>query len=239
MKPGRNSDPSFEIRTETLSANVSDEFSILYLSDLHFTKRSGAMVAEIVAVINELQPTILLFGGDYTDTKQGLIHLKTLLGAVQNIQYLFAIAGNHDIWFGLDKFEEMFENANVKRLGKINAKIIINKTSISIDNRPEQKTEAPNNFSILCLHEPVDVAPFNYNLIVAGHLHGCQVVLWENDKGLFPGRFFYKWNRLKVQLKNGLYLISKGLGDTIPIRYNCTKDLLFVRIIPNNQQSLS
>jgi len=29
-----------------------------------------------------------------------------------------------------------------------------------------------------------------------------------------------------------LYIISKGLGDTLPIRYNCRKDMIFVRVGP-------
>jgi uncharacterized protein len=49
-------------------------------------------------------------------------------------------------------------------------------------------------------------------------------------KGLFPGRFFYKWNILEKQIDGCLYAISKGVGDTLPIRYDCPKDILLVEI---------
>jgi len=88
------------------------------------------------------------------------------------------------------------------------------------------------DFSILCLHKPMDVVKVahRYKLIFAGHLHGGQVVLWSGEKGLYPGRLFYKWNRLSADFGNCQYLISRGLGDTLPIRYNCKKEAILVEI---------
>jgi uncharacterized protein len=106
---------------------------------------------------------------------------------------------------------------------------------------PVTRTATPQetaDFSILLLHRPIDVRKIahTYNLIFAGHLHGGQAVLWSTCKGLFPGRLVYKWNRLSVDYGNCQYLISKGLGDTLPIRYNCRKDSILVGINTTDEQ---
>jgi predicted MPP superfamily phosphohydrolase len=89
------------------------------------------------------------------------------------------------------------------------------------------------DLNILCLHQPITLKPRKhpYQLVFAGHLHGSQFVFWQTPQGLYPGRWFYTWNRLQDWRDHCLYIISKGLGDTLPIRYNCKKDMIFVRVV--------
>ena len=72
-------DQSFEIRRETCVTNCTDNFSVLYLSDLHLNKFSQKIIARVSKTIDELDPTVVLFGGDYMDSKKGLTHLNNLL----------------------------------------------------------------------------------------------------------------------------------------------------------------
>jgi predicted MPP superfamily phosphohydrolase len=86
------------------------------------------------------------------------------------------------------------------------------------------------------MHKPTDIKHFaeRYNLAFAGHLHGCQFVLWKSNQKLFPGNFFYQFNILESIKNNCHYFISKGLGDTLPIRYNCKRDLIFIEVLNKN-----
>ena len=67
---------SFEIRKETHVTNCQDNFSVLYLSDLHLNKFSQSISERISATIDELNPTLVLLGGDYVDSQKGLILMK-------------------------------------------------------------------------------------------------------------------------------------------------------------------
>ncbi len=70
-----------------------------------------------------------------------------------------------------------------------------------------------------------------YHLILAGHLHGCQFVFWQNKSGLYPGRCFYGWNILEAQIGLCRYIVSRGATDTLPLRYNCPRKLVLVEIL--------
>jgi len=227
---------SFEIRNETCVTTCQDKFSVLYLSDLHLNKFSQSIFERISTTINELNPTVVLLGGDYVDSKKGLIHLNNLLYSISHRQNIFAIAGNHDYSFGLDEIKKIFLDNNVVWLENKSINLDFKNTKIKIDGNFISKEKSNSDFSILLLHKPLDTNQFkdNYNLALAGHLHGCQFVFWKIKNKLYPGKLLYKWNILKEKLNTCQYFISKGLGDTLPIRYNCKRDLLFIQVTNNN-----
>ncbi len=226
----------FEIRRETYLANCKDDFSILYLSDLHLNKFSQSIITQITTTIDELNPTIILFGGDYVDSQKGLIYLNNLLSYLSKRKNMFAIAGNHDYYFGINKIEKSMLKHNVVWLEQRSIHLNLKNTILNIDGNYINMEKNKSDFSILLLHKPKHTNQFehNYNLAFAGHLHGCQFVFWKSKNKLFPGNFFYKWNILKAELAHCNYYISKGLGDTIPIRYNCKRDMLFIQVNSNN-----
>jgi hypothetical protein len=226
---------SFEVRHEQYAGNCGSSFTILYLSDLHFNKYSEAMAVKIISTIHQLDPDIILLGGDYVDSKKGLVYLDRLLQSISNRKNILAIAGNHDHYFGLDAIKKMMTANNISWIENSYRTIEINGITIRVDgNTPNSNTQT-NDFAILCMHKPSGIKNFAryYQLAFAGHLHGCQFVLWQTAKGLYPGKFFYKWNLLKTRLLNCEYYISKGLGDTLPVRFNCKKDMIFVKVTSN------
>ncbi|MBL0190281.1 MAG: metallophosphoesterase [Saprospiraceae bacterium] len=227
---------SFEIRKETHVTNCQDNFSVLYLSDLHLNKFSQSISERISATIDELNPTLVLLGGDYVDSQKGLIHLNNLLYSISHRQNIFAIAGNHDYSFGIGEIKKIMIDNNVVWLENKSFNLNFKNTKIKIDGNFLSKEKSTSDFSILLLHKPIHINKFkdNYNLALAGHLHGSQFVFWKSENKLYPGKFFYEWNILKTKLNNCQYFISKGLGDTLPIRYNCKRDLLFIQATNNN-----
>lgn len=227
---------SFEIRRETYDSNCQDNFSVLYLSDLHFNQFSHTISKLIASIIDKLDPTVVLLGGDYVDSKQGLQCLNALLNSISHRKNIFAIAGNHDYFFGIEKIKKIMLTNNVVWLEYKSSYINLRNTKIKIDGNFTNEESNNHDFSILVLHKPIDIDHFaeSYNLAFAGHLHGSQVVLWKSNNNLYPGKWFYKWNLLKTKQNNCQYFISKGLGDTLPIRYNCKRDLMFIEVINKN-----
>jgi uncharacterized protein len=218
-------------RYHFLAQNFSGT-KILYLSDFHYNRFSRRLADNIAREVEVIGPDIVLLGGDYADSKKGLAHFARMIESFAQFNNLLAIPGNHD---RRRKFEirKIIEGCNGTWLENESAVIKTAGLTIQIDGgRPAARTGTPD-FSILCLHKPVDVrkiAP-SYDLIVAGHLHGSQVVLWSTAHGLYPGRLLYKWNRLSSSFGNCHYLISKGLGDSLPVRYNCRKDFLMIELM--------
>lgn len=230
---------SFEIRKEVYASNNEDSFNILYLSDLHFNGFTGKMIDKIVAAIYELNPALILFGGDYIDSKKGLLYLQELLSSVSDKKNMFAIGGNHDYYFGIQKVEEIFLRNNVNWIEKKSFYFNVDGTKIRIDGNivVEQKTD--EGLSILLLHKPLRLNNFGdyYNLAFAGHLHGCQFVLWQSCNSLYPGKFLYPCNFLKAHQKNCNYFISKGVGDALPVRFNCKRDIVIVEVTGKNNKT--
>ena len=239
MKLEIGSNDHFEVRHEIYPANITGAFSILYLSDLHLNRFGKSIIEKIVSHINELDPDIILLGGDYVDFKRQLVHLDRLLKGLSHRKNVLAIAGNHDYRFGVDTIEKLMKANHIGWIENDSVTLSINNNTIRIDGSKPVAEKSQADFSILCLHEPVDINLFknNYHLAFAGHLHGCQFVFWQNHKGLYPGRLFYKWNTLLKSQDDCRYYISKGMGDTLPVRLNCSKEMIFVQVTSNNDKN--
>lgn len=222
-------DGPVELREIDLRKNTAAGISIMYLSDLHFNRFSAALAKRLIALIEQCRPDLLLLGGDYVDTRRGLPHLEALLKTLKNGGQALAIAGNHDYYFGVERIKNLMLENGVFWLEKSSRQVNIRGVNIQIDTRQSMGTTGAADFRILCLHEP---APLNspYDLVLAGHLHGSQVVLWQNARGLFPGRWFYRWNLLEKQLGECRYVVSRGLGDTLPLRFNCAREGVLVMV---------
>jgi predicted MPP superfamily phosphohydrolase len=232
----------FEIRNYTYAFDPLAGRRILYLSDMHYHLFSKKRVASHVEHIHRLNPDLLLLGGDYVDTPLGLPHFQHLAESVSHIP-TFVIAGNHDRPY-LRRIRQIAETAGVTWLHHSSTTLRLGPHQIRIDGatpipnvptlHPEKPPGPHSDFSILILHHPINVRPFasQYNLIFAGHLHGGQIVLWQNEKGLYPVRWRYRWNQLAIDYGSCQYLISKGAGETFPIRYNCQRDFILVTCTP-------
>ncbi|MEO6550520.1 MAG: metallophosphoesterase [Ferruginibacter sp.] len=232
MKLEIGSNDHFEVRHEIYPAEITGGFSILYLSDLHLNRFKTSIIAKILSRIHDLNPDIILLGGDYIDFKSQLVHLDKLLKGLSHRKNVLAIAGNHDYRFGVGTIEKLMKENQISWIENDSITLTINNNTIQIDGSKPSGKINPADFSILCLHHPIDIKLFknNYQLAFAGHLHGCQFVFWQNDKGLYPGRLFYKWNTLLQTSNDCRYYISKGMGDTLPVRLNCSKEMIFVEV---------
>jgi predicted MPP superfamily phosphohydrolase len=226
-----------EVRREYCQSGLIVGLKIMYLSDLHLNRCGNKAVDRILEIVECESPDIILLGGDYIDTDRGFPYFIKLLNSISKYENVFAIAGNHDYFFGLNSIKKCFELNHIQWIDKKSVTIQIKNRLIKIDGNLESKIASEKSFNILSLHKPINIEPYKcvYDIAFAGHLHGCQFVLVQSEKGLYPGRFFYKWNILKKEIGKCTYYISKGLGDTLPIRFNCKKEILIVETIKLNK----
>ena len=65
-----------------------------------------------------------------------------------------------------------------------------------------------------------------YDLVLAGHLHGCQIVAFEYQDRLFPGALFYPYCYLSHQQGATRLIVSRGVSDLVPIRWRCPREVV-------------
>jgi predicted MPP superfamily phosphohydrolase len=86
---------------------------------------------------------------------------------------------------------------------------------------------------LLCAHYPGDfpaAAAAGYALVLAGHLHGGQCVLATYRGRLYPAAWAYRWHGLRFAERGAVLLVSRGAGDTLPVRFNCPREVILCRI---------
>jgi predicted MPP superfamily phosphohydrolase len=82
---------------------------------------------------------------------------------------------------------------------------------------------------VLCAHNPSIWKPARdagFDLVLAGHLHGCQGVLFEAGGRLYPGAFFYPHNHLRQECEGSRLVVSMGCSDLIPVRWGCPREIV-------------
>ncbi|MBL7663459.1 metallophosphoesterase family protein [bacterium] len=219
------------IRRETVSRHIGR--SILFLSDLHLgAPGSKRLVSQLIETIASVRADVILFGGDLLDWIPAWELLEELLSTLpKNIPW-GVVSGNHDRIAGFDRLKNIIKAAGGIWLEDGVLEIQGVTTRLLITGNP-QASYSNKDFNILCLHDPSEImrAPKDYfKLVLAGHLHGSQCVLQEKNELLYPGAFFFRWNGLRFRVGETLLIVSRGLHDSIPIRYNCPREVILCQI---------
>ena len=56
------------------------------------------------------------------------------------------------------------------------------------------------------------------------------VVLASAGEKQYPAVWFHRWHGLKFAAGQATLLVSRGLGDTFPFRFNCPREVLLCRL---------
>lgn len=220
-----------EVRTVQLARPIPSGIRLLYISDLHFNRFSGRRAEQLADIISAQKPDLLLWGGDYADTNAGFAILRELLSSLSPRPHMVAVAGNHDHFFGIRKLTALMCDYGVQWIENASVQMSLREHTVRIDGNAVSKDTSSAMLRILCMHRPSfpSGAENQYDLALAGHLHGCQFVFWQQGSALFPGRWFYRWNVLEKQIGRCLFVVSRGVGDTLPLRFNCPREVVLVK----------
>ena len=69
-----------------------------------------------------------------------------------------------------------------------------------------------------------------YDLVLAGHLHGCQWVACEYRARLFPGALLYPYCFLNDRCGSTRLVVSRGVSDLVPIRWQCPREVVLCHV---------
>jgi uncharacterized protein len=215
------------VRRENASAARLNQ-RILFASDLHLRHEGPRHIVQgILDIASKEQPHVVLLGGDLVDWKAGFRPLKELVRNLSAIAPVGAIGGNHDRWIGLSSVRDAVRDAGGHWLEDGPLRWSTKAVAYGAANQPL----LTGDYHVLCAHDPCPPASRRgFNLVLSGHLHGGQFVFFEYGGRLYPGAFAYRWNGLRFEDNDSTLIVSRGVQDTLPLRWNCPREVIAVDV---------
>jgi len=201
-----------------------------FVSDIHL--RKNVSVSPLIDCIGSCGADIILFGGDFADTRAEAVRLFDALAGLSAPMGMYAAPGNNDVEaFGSpDVLRNALHGCGVHLL--VNESVQLN--GFAVGGMDEYKYSSPaakgifagrNGYRILISHYPV-LPGERPELMLSGHTHGGQF----NAFGLTPYAIGFerigRMRRLAPAVVSGYceigrmkLLVSKGIGcSRIPLR---------------------
>lgn len=223
---------ALHIREERLSARP-DACRLLYISDIHLRQtRSDNLCRQVIESARATELDVLLLGGDLVDGPTELGKLRDLVGALRAFAPVFAVGGNHDGRVGMHRVRDAVVSGGGNWIHAGAARISHGFRVIAVSG-PDAATVPEADVQVLCAHNPriwKTARQRGYDLVLAGHLHGCQVVAFEYRNRLFPGAVFYPYCYLSHQEGSTRLVVSRGVSDLVPIRWRCPREVVLCHV---------
>ena len=225
------------LRQETIQHGLSGSFRILWISDLHWRNHGDAgVLSGLLSIAMQTKPDAILLGGDFLDSTKAAGLFGILVRRLASLAPCIALPGNHDSGRKLAIVRNMIIDSGGKWLpdpGSVRIQNALGHTLrvVSPLNLTKNPDDAP---SLLCAHDPAQFDSISDAHGVcgamAGHLHGGQWVLWEKSGRLFPAVWFYPHACRRKRWKGIDLIVSRGAGDTLPLRWNCPREVILLEI---------
>lgn len=220
------------VREERLSTRA-DACRLLYVSDIHLRRgRSDTLARQVLDAAADCRPDVVLLGGDLVDTDAELGRLRDLIGRLGGIAPVLAIGGNHDQRIGMPRVRAAVESGGGRWIHEGTARLMHGDRAIAISG-PGGRGPGDGDVRVLCAHNPriwKVSRHAGYDLVLAGHLHGCQLVACEFRDRLFPGAFLYPFCCLNDRCGSTRLVVSRGVSDLLPIRWNCPREVVLCHV---------
>lgn len=203
----------------------------MYVSDVHLRYgRSEILIRRILESAQQSEPHAILLGGDLVDRATELGELRDMIGSLCKVAPVFAVGGNHDSGVGIERVRDAVVIGGGKWIHLGVAKIVHEDRVITISGPEASMAALPDgDVRVLCAHNPriwKKARHHGYDLVLAGHLHGCQFVAFEFRDRLFPGAIFYPYCYLTHHYQSTKLVVSRGVSDLIPIRWRCPREVV-------------
>ena len=222
-----------------------DGYRIVHISDFH-CKEFGDGESDLIAMIRNAEPDLILFTGDSIDDEHSLDNYRDLITGIYDVAPIYYVNGNHeyDSSAPLAEMKELNEKYQVHDLNDASVVVEHNGDSILLSGLDFRLTMRGlrNNidyanttmFNILLYHgtDKFDgIAPYNYDLVLSGHTHGGIVCLpfiggiISNQKELFP-----KYDSGVYTSGLSTMISSRGLGDASIPRFHNPREVVCITL---------
>lgn len=221
---------------------------ILHLTDLHLREFWSAAYDRLLAGINRRPPDLLLFTGDFVESKwdcgPALPIVRRMVAGFSGKLGCFGICGNHDGY----NFASKLAGSNIRILNEERCLVPVGGDQLELialpgvrrqDLSPEfiksLPAKQPHTPRVVLSHYPDHLRmvrePLDPDLILAGHTHGGQICL--------PGGWpISRHDSLPRRLCTGVHRVgrtwlvaNRGLGFTIlPFRVFCPAEVIEIEL---------
>lgn len=220
------------VREERLNAS-SAACRVVYISDIHLRPgRSALLIDQTNEAVAKCSPNLILLGGDLVDRASELGALTNLVVSLLRHSQVMAVGGNHDESVGLDRVRDAVMQGGAEWIHDREIQLQHAGRVLSISG-PEMITAPQGDVCIQCAHNPriwKTARHRGFDLVLSGHLHGCQFVAFEYRDRLFPGAWFYPYCYLSHQAGTSRLIVSRGVSDLIPIRWQCPREIVLCHV---------
>jgi predicted MPP superfamily phosphohydrolase len=197
--------------------------------------------------LNEAAPDVILLGGDFVTFRS--YYIDRLIEPLRQLRPplgVFAVLGNHDHWTGADEVRAALPAAGVQMLDNASVRLpspFENVRLVGIDDHFSGRPDASvvewcaDAVTILNMHEPsglLDVGDRHFDVALAGHTHGGQIVLPLIGAPISPsGELSRRYIAGRYSVGGGRELmVSRGVGNGgfLPIRYGAPSDIVIATV---------
>ena len=244
-------DTRTQISIETLPEEL-EGLRISLVADLQIDRSTGLQkVRQVNEILRTTEPDILFFAGDLVTSGKAFIPLASEAicppeGRLANI----AVMGDHDYWADKDTIPEIMRNCGWSFLENQHSLLSVRGQTIlvtGITHVYSSRIGAPAlhallqlapraDLKILIVHQPAEslvhiAAQHGYDLILAGHTHGGQIVFHPFGIPFTP-------SRLETDYYSGVYqagaahvVVTNGIGLTLaPVRYHAPSEVTTLQL---------
>ncbi len=233
------------LRREHVPAGLRRGFRVLWISDLHWRgpADAGCLLA-ILRIARRERPDLVVLGGDFIERDAALELFARLVRRLSSMAPCVVLPGNHDrsriaalraaalrcggVWLP-DEAAWSIENSIGERLRVIGAESAGDRETANPEHRSGE-------IQIGCVHDPAEWERVGRRsssrvvAVLAGHLHGGQWV-WRQDGGrLLPVAWLYRHAWLRRDHGGRAFIVSRGAGDTFPVRWNCPREVILCEL---------
>jgi predicted MPP superfamily phosphohydrolase len=214
-----------------------DGLTILQLTDTHLCGCPDRVFYEWVLDRCAAQPVdIVAVTGDILDSDAHYHWIMPLFSKLRGREANWAILGNHDSWLDVDRIKSRMEKCGYTMLGGVWREVEVRGEPIVVIGNempwlpptPDLSECPPDRFRLCLSHSP-DTIPWakanGIDLMLAGHNHGGQIRFPLIGPLLVPSRFSRKYDCGTFDETPTLMHVSRGLGGTYPLRYNCRPEV--------------
>jgi predicted MPP superfamily phosphohydrolase len=218
------------LRREAVPGPAGD-LRVLWISDLHWRgdADAGCLMA-LIDIARRERPGLIVLGGDFIDSLRALPHFRTLVRRLARRAPCVALPGNHDRGRFHAAIREAVESAGATWLPCRPELPLPLPDGGVLDLAAGRDAAARAERPVLALvHDPAEldgIALPAGSVVLAGHLHGGQVVVAMPRRRLLPAAWIYRHAWLRRQSDGVDWIVSRGAGDTLPLRWNCPREVI-------------
>jgi uncharacterized protein len=233
------------VSTSTLSLDLSAKRSpaskrplrVAFASDFHAGGLTdNRMLERACEALAEIEPDVLLLGGDFVSVRaEDIRRVTPLLEAIPSPLGKFAVLGNHDVRAGKNRISSALEQSGIRLISNQHINLPGPCGAISICGlddvtrglpRGDLALESAGERRIVLMHSPEglrSIGDRHFDLALCGHTHGGQIALpWGSPIVMPGGPLNRRYHRGRFDIggvRPRTLLVSRGVGcSTFPVR---------------------